>query len=73
MNKVINEVYSQIVDILNESHLPVGVGLLILKDIYNDLDGAFKEAIKNEGDPERREEILSSDDLEVRGVEEIIK
>jgi hypothetical protein len=62
MNKAINDTYSQIVEVLNNSQLPIGVGMLILKDIYNDLNNLFKDAVQKEGPAEER--VMTTDDFE---------
>lgn len=51
MNKSINDTYKGIIDLLNESGLPIGVGVLILKDIYGDLNNLYQQAIKEETMP----------------------
>jgi hypothetical protein len=56
MNKNIDDVYKSIIDLLNQSGLPIGVGVLILKDIYNDLNNLYKQAILEEGNTAVQEE-----------------
>lgn len=56
MNKNIDDVYKSIIDLLNQSGLPVGVGVLILKDIYNDLNNLYKQAILEESNTVAQEE-----------------
>lgn len=56
MNKNIDDVYKSIIDLLNQSGLPVGVGVLILKDIYNDLNNLYKRAILEESNTVTQEE-----------------
>lgn len=69
MNKNIDDVYKSIIDLLNQSGLPVGVGVLILKDIYNDLNNLYKQAILEEGSNAATQEMGQKVDLESLPVE----
>lgn len=49
MDRQISITYDKIVSALNESGLPAGVGVLILKDIYNNVNELYKQSLQ-EGD-----------------------
>ena len=48
MDKQISITYDKIVSALNESGLPAGVGVLILKDIYNNVNELYKQSLQTE-------------------------
>lgn len=48
MDKQISITYDKIVSALNESGLPAGVGVLILKDIYNNVNELYKQSLQME-------------------------
>lgn len=48
INLQIEELKTKIVNIINESQLPVGVVKFIIKDLYNEINNIYEQTIEQE-------------------------
>lgn len=63
MDEQISITYDKIVSALNESGLPAGVGVLILKDIYNNVNELYKQSLQEGDKVYTRTETYDANDL----------
>lgn len=63
MDRQISITYDKIVSALNESSLPAGVGVLILKDIYNNVNELYKQSLQEEDKVYTKTETYDVNDL----------
>lgn len=63
MDRQISITYDKIVSALNESGLPAGVGVLILKDIYNNVNELYKQSLQEEDKTYTKTETYDVNDL----------
>lgn len=63
MDRQISITYDKIVSALNESGLPAGVGVLILKDIYNNVNELYKQSLQEEDKVYTKTETYDVNDL----------
>lgn len=48
LNSILNNLKNDIIKLVNESQIPVGVAYYIIKDIYHDISVAYENAVLNE-------------------------
>lgn len=48
MNYQMYQTYTQIVDVLNNSGLPIGAGYYIVKEVLSELEKGYQEAVQKE-------------------------
>lgn len=61
MNYQIYNTYNQIRNDLEQSHLPIGTAYYILKDLLNDLEQGFRQAVAEESQnmaSEQKDQVL---------------
>ena len=69
LNTNLNNFQSNLVDIINNSGLPVGVVYYIIKDLFTDIKSAYETAIRNEKEEFEKKKLQQNDDKDSENVE----
>ena len=68
MNKQIDELEKNLLNIINNCGLPVGVVYFVVKDILNELQKMYSQAVINENKPENQSSAEEETENEQSGI-----